>query len=47
LALSGDLEGELTDQLGYIGDWGGQLVFPRSLQNPMALVSNGNGAKAP
>jgi hypothetical protein len=47
LALSGDLEGELTDQLGYIGDWGGQLVFPRALQNPMALVSNGNGANAP
>jgi hypothetical protein len=47
LALSGDIEGELTDQLSYIGDWGGQLVFPRALQNPMALVCNGNGAKAP
>jgi C-methyltransferase C-terminal domain/Putative zinc binding domain/Methyltransferase domain len=45
LALSGDLEGELTEQLGYIGDWGGQLVSPRSLQNPMALVCNGNGVK--
>jgi hypothetical protein len=45
LALSCDLEGELTDQLSYIGDWGGQLVFPRSLQNPMTLVCNGNGAK--
>jgi hypothetical protein len=47
LALSGDLVGELTDQLSYIGDWGGQLVFPRTLQNPMALVCNGNGANAP
>jgi hypothetical protein len=45
LALSCDLEGELTDQLSYIGDWGGQLVFPRSLQNPMTLVCNGNGTK--
>jgi hypothetical protein len=45
LALSCDLEGELTDQLSYISSWDGQLVFPRSLQNPMTLVCNGNGAK--
>jgi hypothetical protein len=45
LALSWDLEAELTDQLSYIGEWGGQLVFSPSLQRPAMLVSNGNGAK--
>ena len=44
LALSYDAEAELTDQLGYIGGWDGQLIFPRSLQSPIALVCNGNGA---
>jgi hypothetical protein len=28
IALPWNLETELTDQLGYIADWGGQLVFP-------------------
>jgi len=28
VALPWNLETELTDQLGYIADWGGQLVFP-------------------
>ena len=31
LALSSDLEAELTVQLGYIGEWGGRLVSPRTL----------------
>jgi C-methyltransferase C-terminal domain/Putative zinc binding domain/Methyltransferase domain len=47
LALSWDLEVELTDQLSYIADWDGQLVFPSTLQSPAMLVSNGNGAKVP
>jgi hypothetical protein len=47
LALSWDLEAELTDQLSYIAEWGGQLVFPPTLQSPAMLVSNGNGAKLP
>jgi hypothetical protein len=45
LALSRDLEAELADQLSYVAEWGGQLVFPRTLQSPAMLVSNGNGAK--
>jgi hypothetical protein len=28
LALPWNLEAELTEELGYIADWGGQLVFP-------------------
>jgi hypothetical protein len=28
LVLPWNLETELTEQLGYIEDWGGQLVFP-------------------
>jgi hypothetical protein len=28
IALPWNLEAELTDQLGYIADWGGELVFP-------------------
>ena len=44
LALSWDLEDELTDQLAYIGEWGGQLAFPRTLQSPTTMVRNGNGA---
>jgi hypothetical protein len=47
LALSWDLEAELTDQLSCIAEWGGQLVFPPTLQSPAMLVSNGNGAKLP
>jgi C-methyltransferase-like protein/putative zinc binding protein/methyltransferase family protein len=44
LALSWDLEDELTDQLAYIGEWGGQLVFPRTLQSQATMLCNGNGA---
>jgi hypothetical protein len=47
LALSWDLEAELTDQLSCIAEWGGQLVFPPTLQSPAMLVSNGIGAKLP
>jgi C-methyltransferase C-terminal domain/Putative zinc binding domain/Methyltransferase domain len=47
LALSWDLEGELSDQLGYIGEWGGQLVFPRTLQSRATMLCNGNGAVRP
>ena len=45
LALSWDLEAELVDQLSYIGEWGGQLIFPRTLQSSIALVSNGDRVK--
>lgn len=44
LALSWDPEGELTEELAHIGEWGGQLVFPRALQSPASMVCNGNGA---
>ena len=44
LALPWNLETELTDQLGYIAEWGGQLVFPLpTLRHPTPLVSNGTG----
>jgi hypothetical protein len=43
LALSWDLERELTDQLAHIGEWGGQLVFPRVLQSPVSMGCNGDG----
>jgi hypothetical protein len=46
MALSYDAETQLTDQLDYIGEWGGQLIFPRSLESPIALVCNGNEAKS-
>jgi hypothetical protein len=42
LALSWNLEAELTEQLSYISDWGGQLVFPLpSLHRASELESNG------
>ena len=47
LALPWNLEAELTDQLSYIAEWGGQLVFPSTLQSPAMLVSSGNGTKLP
>ncbi|UMB72126.1 class I SAM-dependent methyltransferase [Mycobacterium paraterrae] len=47
LALSGDLEPELADQLGNIGEWGGRLVSPRTLQRPVASLCNGSGVKHP
>jgi len=39
LALPWDLEAELTDQLGYIAEWGGQLVFPPNPRSPIMLAS--------
>jgi SAM-dependent methyltransferase len=44
LALPWNLENELTDELSYIGDWGGQLVFPLpTLHRATALASNDIG----
>ena len=41
LVLPWNLESELTDQLSYIADWGGQLVFPLpTLHHAMPLASN-------
>jgi trans-aconitate methyltransferase len=44
LVLPWNLEAELTEQLSYIAEWGGQIVFPPSLQSPTTLVTNGTGA---
>ncbi len=46
LALSWDLESELADQLGYIGEWGGRLVSPRTLPHLSSPACNGNGVKS-
>jgi SAM-dependent methyltransferase len=44
LALPWNLENELTDELSYIGDWGGQLVFPLpTLHRATALAANDIG----
>ena len=44
LALPWNLETELTDQLSYIADWGGQLVFPLpTLHHATPLASNDIG----
>jgi hypothetical protein len=44
LALQWRLEPELTDQLSYIADWGGQLVFPLpTLHEARPLASNDIG----
>jgi hypothetical protein len=44
LALPWNLETELTDQLSYIAEWGGQLVFPLpTLHYATPLASNGIG----
>jgi hypothetical protein len=44
LALPWNLETELTAQLSYIADWGGQLVFPLpTLHYGAPLASNGIG----
>jgi SAM-dependent methyltransferase len=41
LALPWNLETELTDQLSYIADWGGQLVFPLpTLHSATTLATN-------
>ncbi len=45
LTLSGDLEAEVVEQLGHIGEWGGRLVSPRNLQHPVVSTCNGNGVK--
>jgi hypothetical protein len=47
LALSWDLESELVDQLGYITEWDGRLVFPRALQHAATPTRNGNGVRCP
>jgi hypothetical protein len=51
LALPWNLETELTDQLSYIPDWGGQLVFPlptlhyaKSLASKDSKMRNGSAA---
>jgi C-methyltransferase C-terminal domain/Putative zinc binding domain/Methyltransferase domain len=44
LALPWNLEPELTDQLSYIAEWGGQLVFPSELLSPTALLSESDEA---
>jgi C-methyltransferase C-terminal domain/Putative zinc binding domain/Methyltransferase domain len=44
LALPWNLESELTDQLSYIADWGGQLVFPLpTLHRATSLAGNDIG----
>jgi hypothetical protein len=46
LGLPWNLEAELREQLSYIKEWGGELVFPPSLmQTSRMLVTNGVGAK--
>lgn len=40
IALPWNLEAELTDQLGYIADWGGQLVFPLPTLHHAALTNS-------
>jgi len=47
LALSWDLEDELTDQLAHIGRWGGQLAFPRAFPSSATMRWHGNGAALP
>jgi hypothetical protein len=47
LALSGDLESQLVDQLGYIGEWGGRLVSHRTLPHLSAPAYNGGGVGSP
>jgi hypothetical protein len=43
LALSWDLADDLSRQLDYIDEWGGQLVFPPTLRSPAISVSKANG----
>jgi SAM-dependent methyltransferase len=42
LALPWNLETELTDQLAYISEWGGQLVFPLPTLHTAAIPNLGN-----
>ena len=43
LALPWDLEAELTEQLSYIAEWGGQLVFPF---RPCSMLRTSIGIRA-
>lgn len=45
LALPWNLEAELSEQLSYIAEWGGQLVFPPDLQSPTTLIPYGERRK--
>jgi SAM-dependent methyltransferase len=45
LGLPWNLETELREQLSYIADWGGELVFPPSLQSPTMLAASRARAK--
>jgi len=42
LALPWNLETELTEQLSYIGEWGGQLVFPLPTLHTAAIPNSEN-----
>ncbi|OAN36805.1 class I SAM-dependent methyltransferase [Mycolicibacterium iranicum] len=41
LALPWNLEAELTDQLSYIADWGGRLIYPLPLQHEAIFRARG------
>jgi C-methyltransferase-like protein len=43
LALPWNLEAELTEQLAYIAEWGGELVFPLPTLHAAAAVQNHEG----
>jgi hypothetical protein len=43
VALSWDLETDLSRQLDYIHEWGGRLVFPPTLPSPAMSIPNSNG----
>jgi hypothetical protein len=42
LALPWNLETELTEQLSYISEWGGQLVFPLPTLHTAAIPNSEN-----
>jgi hypothetical protein len=46
LVLSRDLEADLSRQLDYLHEWGGQLIFP-PLRSPALSVSHANGVRLP
>jgi len=45
LGLPWNLEAELREQLSYIAEWGGELVFPPSLQSSSTLAASHAKAK--
>ena len=45
LALPWNLETELTEQLAYIADWGGQLVFPLPTLHAAAIPNSENSRR--